>query len=85
MNSNLPFSGDLSAGSYTIVGRGVAQRVREFWIRQALGADRASILSLVLRQGVTTAAAGVAMGLGVAIVAARRESTRWSRCATLEP
>jgi ABC-type antimicrobial peptide transport system permease subunit len=49
----------------------VAQRVREFGIRQALGADRHSILSLVLRQGVKTTAIGVVLGLAGSIVLAR--------------
>lgn len=37
--------------------------MREFGIRQALGADRASIVRMVLQQGVRTAVAGVALGL----------------------
>jgi putative ABC transport system permease protein len=40
--------------------------VREFGIRQALGADRQSILSLVLKQGVRTTAIGIVIGLGAA-------------------
>jgi predicted permease len=52
-------------GIYGVVAFSVAQRVREFGIRQALGADRRSILSLVLVHGLRTAAAGVTVGLAV--------------------
>ncbi|MBA3886275.1 MAG: ABC transporter permease [Acidobacteria bacterium] len=58
-------------GIYGVLAFGVAQRVREFGIRQALGADGASILSLVLRQGLRTAALGVAIGLGLSLLLAR--------------
>jgi predicted permease len=50
-------------GIYGVLAFGVAQRVREFGIRQALGADRPSILSLVIAQGMRTTAAGIAVGL----------------------
>jgi putative ABC transport system permease protein len=50
-------------GIYGVIAFGVAQRVREFGIRQALGADRRTILSLVLKQGLTTVAIGIALGL----------------------
>jgi len=50
-------------GIYGVLAFGVAQRVREFGIRQALGADRQSILGLVLAQGMRTIGAGVAIGL----------------------
>ena len=58
-------------GIYGVLAFGVAERVREFGIRQALGADRASILSLVLRQGLRTAATGFVLGLGGALVLTR--------------
>jgi predicted permease len=50
-------------GIYGVLAFAVAQRVREFGIRQALGADGGAILSLVLRQGMRTAALGIALGL----------------------
>jgi len=50
-------------GIYGVLAFGVAQRVREFGIRQALGADRHSILSLVIAQGMRTIAIGVVIGL----------------------
>jgi predicted permease len=54
-------------GIYGVLAFGVAQRIREFGIRQALGADRAAILSLVLKQGLTTTGAGVGIGLALAM------------------
>lgn len=50
-------------GIYGVLAFGVAQRVREFGIRQALGANRGAIVSLVLTQGLRTAAIGIVIGL----------------------
>ncbi len=58
-------------GIYGVLAFGVAQRVREFGIRQALGANRQSILSLVLVQGMRTVGIGVALGLGGAYALSR--------------
>ena len=50
-------------GIYGVLAFGVAQRAREFGIRQALGANPRAILTLVLTQGMRTAGIGVALGL----------------------
>ena len=50
-------------GIYGVLAFGVAERSREFGIRQALGADPRAIFSLVLAQGMRTTGAGVTLGL----------------------
>jgi predicted permease len=50
-------------GIYGVLAFNVAQRVREFGIRQALGASSQAILSLVFKQGLATAGVGLAIGL----------------------
>jgi predicted permease len=58
-------------GIYGVLAFGVAQRVREFGIRQALGADSGSILSLVFGQGLRTAGVGIALGVAGSFVLTR--------------
>ncbi|MCC7241713.1 MAG: FtsX-like permease family protein, partial [Acidobacteria bacterium] len=58
-------------GIYGVLAFGVAQRVREFGIRQALGADRRDVMGLVLGQGIRTAGLGVALGLAGALALTR--------------
>ena len=58
-------------GIYGVLAFGVAERTREFGIRQALGADGASILSIVLKQGIATAVTGIVLGLASSLALAR--------------
>ena len=58
-------------GVYGVLAFSVAQRVREFGVRQALGATRRSILSLVFAQGMTTTGIGLALGFALSLVVTR--------------
>jgi putative ABC transport system permease protein len=58
-------------GIYGVVSCGVAERTREIGIRVALGAQRTDVLRMVLRQGLTLAGVGIAIGIAVALGATR--------------
>ena len=49
-------------GIYGIMAYGVKRRTREIGIRMALGAQRSSVLALIVRQGMALAAAGLMAG-----------------------
>jgi ABC-type antimicrobial peptide transport system permease subunit len=50
------------AGIYGVNAYSVAQRTREIGVRMALGASAREIMSMIVRQGLATAAAGVFLG-----------------------
>jgi putative ABC transport system permease protein len=62
-------------GVYGVVSYGVSERVYEIGVRIALGATRRDILAMVLRQGLTLAAAGVAIGIIASLAAGRALSS----------
>jgi predicted permease len=60
-----------SIGLYGILAYSVAQRRREIGLRMALGAARASVLRLILKQGMSLVMTGVLIGFVGALVVGR--------------
>jgi putative ABC transport system permease protein len=52
-----------TVGLYAVLSYSVSQRAGEIGVRMALGASRASILSLILNRGVALAVTGIVIGL----------------------
>jgi putative ABC transport system permease protein len=72
-------------GVYGLVAYSVARRTREFGIRMAIGADRGTVLRLVLKQGLTLALIGDGLGLVLSIPAFRGLSGAMAGVGQLSP
>jgi putative ABC transport system permease protein len=62
-------------GVFGLMSYVVGQRTREIGVRLALGASPRSILAMTITQGMSTAAIGVALGIGGAMGLSRFLST----------
>lgn len=60
-----------AVGLYGVIAQSVAQRTRELGIRMALGAAPSSVSRLVLREGITLALFGTALGVPAALASER--------------
>jgi putative ABC transport system permease protein len=74
-----------AVGVYGVTAQAVTQRTREIGVRLAMGARRADVIALVLRQGLTLVAVGSALGLLLAAVVARAVRTALFGLAPLDP
>ena len=72
-------------GIYGVVSYVTLQRTREFGICMALGASRQHVLRSVLRQGGSLVAIGVALGVGLSLLATRALSQLLFETTPLDP
>jgi len=72
-------------GIYGTISLLVAERAQEIGIRMALGARRGTIARMVLSQGGTLAAAGIALGLASALFVTRVLGTLLYGVSALDP
>jgi putative ABC transport system permease protein len=74
-----------ATGIYGVLSGSVTERMREIGVRSALGASRADILTLVIRQAMALTGLGVVMGLAGAMAASRALITLLFGVSRLDP
>jgi putative ABC transport system permease protein len=74
-----------ATGLYGVLSGSVTERTREIGVRAALGATPGNILALVIRQGMTLTAVGVALGLTGAVAASQALITLLFGVSRLDP
>jgi len=60
-----------AVGLYGVIGYNAAQRMHELGVRVALGAQRADVIGMVVKQGVGFALVGAAAGVALALLSGR--------------
>jgi predicted permease len=74
-----------SLGLYGTISYGISRRIAELGLRMALGANRRTVLVMILREALTLVAIGTAVGLPLAYVAARALSVLLYRTGPADP
>jgi ABC-type antimicrobial peptide transport system permease subunit len=72
-------------GVYGVISYVTSQRTHEVGIRMAIGAQRSDVLRLVLRQGLTLVAIGLAIGLSFSFAATRFLSSLLFQISSIDP
>ncbi len=60
-----------AVGIYGVISYSVSQRTYEIGLRMALGAQRSTVLAIILRQGFLLTVIGIAIGIGLSLWATR--------------
>jgi ABC-type antimicrobial peptide transport system permease subunit len=74
-----------AVGTYATISLLVNERSAEIGIRMALGAERATIVTSILREGLRYATAGVVIGMGGALLFTRALETLLYGVTTFDP
>jgi putative ABC transport system permease protein len=72
-------------GLYGVKAYSVARRTREIGIRMALGAQRGAVQRMILREGATLLAAGLALGLLLALATGKIVSSMLYEVSAVDP
>jgi putative ABC transport system permease protein len=74
-----------AVGLYGTIAFSVSQRTREMGVRVALGATPENLLAMILREGLTLAAAGIAPGICLSAVCTRAVSSMLFKVSAFDP
>ena len=74
-----------AVGLYGVKAYAVARRTREIGIRMALGAQRSAVQSMILREGSAMLAAGLVLGLLLAVATGKIVSSMLYQVSSLDP
>jgi putative ABC transport system permease protein len=72
-------------GLYGVISYAVTQRTHELGVRTALGATRADVLTLIVRQGLVLVLLGVAIGIPAAVALNRVIASRLFGVTSTDP